>query len=338
MIAYIGVDVGEEHLDAWDESQRVLRRFRNTPEGVIQLCYWLERSHPGGTFQVVLEPTSVYHHHLVLALHQWGVAYTVINPRRTASFAQGEGSRAKTDKADARALGRMGAEKQLPPTLHLDAEREELKYLRRQVEWLQEQLQAARNRRDTMKRSPFVPDPVVANLDGVMRDLEQGVQDMEEEIKGWLKQHPHLQAEVRLVDTVKGIAWRTAVLIVSEFPAVQHCKDAKDWVAYAGLNPEVRQSGKSWAAALSRMGPAGIRKGLYWPAIVALRANPSIKSLGERLQAKGKLSKQIIVAGMAKLVRQSFAVLKSGKPFDPQWHLQGSIQQPHPTLDMQYGI
>lgn len=338
MITYIGVDVGEEHLDAWDEGQRVFRRFRNSPEGVRNLCSWLARSHPRGTFQVVLEPTSVYHHQVVLALHQRGVAYTVINPRRTASFAQGEGSRAKTDKADARALARMGAEKQLPPTVSLDAEREELKYLRRQVEWLQAQLQAARNRRDTLKRSPFVPDPVVANLDGVIRDLEQGVQAMEEAIKAWLKQHPHLQAEVRLVATVKGIGWRTAVLIVGEFPGVQHCQDAKDWVAYAGLHPEIRQSGKSWASVLSRMGPAVIRKGLYWPAIVALRANPSIKSLGERLGANGKRNKQIIVAAMTKLVRQAFAVLKAGTPFDPQWHLQGRRQKPHPTLDIQYGI
>lgn len=338
MTAYIGVDVGEGSLDAWDESVRVLRRFRNTPEGVIKLCAWLDRSHTRLTLQVILEPTSVYHHHLVLALHQRKVAYTVINPRRTASFAQGEGSRAKTDKADARALARMGAEKKLPATLHLDTEREELKYLRRQVEWLQEQLQAARNRRDTMKRSPFVPGAVVANLDGVIRDLEQGIPDLEEEIREWLKQHPHFQAEVRLVDTVKGIGWRTAVLIVGEFPGVQHCQDAKDWVAYAGLNPEIRQSGKSWGSVLSRMGPAGIRKGLYWPAIVALRANPSIKSLGERLGANGKLTKQIIVAAMTKLVRQSFAVLKAGQPFDPQWHLHGTRHRLHTTLDMQYGI
>lgn len=338
MMTYIGVDVGEASLDAWDSGPQVLRRFRNTPEGVRALCSWLDRNHPEGACQVVLEPTSVYHHHLVLALHQRGIAYTVINPRRTASFAQEQGSRAKTDPADARALARMGAEKQLPPTVYLEAEQEELKYLRRQVGWLQEQLQTARNRRGTLRRSPFVPEPVVANLDGVIRDLEQGIADMEAAIKEWLQEHPRFQAAVCLVSTVKGIGWRTAVLIVGEFPAVQHCGDAKDWVAYAGLNPEVRQSGKRWASVLSRMGAAGIRKGLYWPAIVALRANPAITRLHERLEAKGKANKQIIVAAMAKLVRQAFAVLKSGVPFDPTGQPPERRPSSEPALAIQYGI
>jgi transposase len=331
MTAYVGIDVGARLLDAWDEEAQRHRQVRNTPAGVRALCAWLGRNHPQGGVQAVVEPTSVYHHLLLTALDERGIAYTVINPRRTAVFAQEEGSRAKTDRADARALARMGAEKRLAPTLRLDAEREELKYLRRQAAWLREQLQEARNRRETMRRSPLVPEQVTASLDEVIRGLEQGIEAMEQELREWLAAHPGLQAELRLVATVKGIGWRTAVLIVAEFPSVQACPTAKAWVAYAGLNPAVRQSGKRWRAALSRMGPAGLRKGLYWPAIVALRANPAIACLGERLEARGKLSKQIIVAGMAKLVRQAFGVLKSGTPFDPHRGLR-------PALDGQHGI
>lgn len=55
------------------------------------------------------------------------------------------------------------------------------------------------------------------------------------------------------------------------------------------------------------------------PALVALRYNPTIRALGQRLKAKGRAGNYIVVAAMRKLLRQIFGVLKSGKPFDPNW-------------------
>lgn len=339
MMAYIGVDVGAQHLDVYDEGRQAERRFPNTATGVEKLVAWLERTHPDQQCQVILEPTSVYHQPLVLALQTRALPYTVINPRRTSAFAEGEGNRAKTDKVDARLLAQMGREKQLPPSPPPDQDRERLKYLRRQREWLREEAERVKNRRKTLARSPFVTAPVLDSLDRAMQDLEGQVGAMEAAIKAFLKAHPALQEEVKLVDSVKGIGYTTAVLLVSELPPAATCEDAKDWVAYSGLNPALKQSGKRWTAMLSRMGPAAVRKGLYWPAVAALRSNPVIQALGGRLEGRGKLGQQIIVAAMAKLVRQSFAVVKSGKPFDPTYHEhRGNLQRPGLRLAMQHGI
>ena len=54
------------------------------------------------------------------------------------------------------------------------------------------------------------------------------------------------------------------------------------------------------------------------PALSAMRYNPAIAALVDRLKAQGRLKgKQIVVAAMRKLLVICFGVLKSGKEFDP---------------------
>ena len=62
-----------------------------------------------------------------------------------------------------------------------------------------------------------------------------------------------------------------------------------------------------------------LRKALYLPAIVALRFNPLVKAMGTRLSANGKSKMLIVGAAMRKLLHLAFGVLKSGKPFDPNF-------------------
>jgi hypothetical protein len=58
---------------------------------------------------------------------------------------------------------------------------------------------------------------------------------------------------------------------------------------------------------------------LVLPAIVATQHNPVIKAVSERLRERGKCPMQIIGAAMRKLIHIAFGVLKSGKPFDPNY-------------------
>ena len=69
--------------------------------------------------------------------------------------------------------------------------------------------------------------------------------------------------------------------------------------AFAGLVPTIRQSGSSvrGRATLSKRGSPRLRHSLYFPAMTALRYNPLIKSLRERLLAKGKSKMLILGAG-----------------------------------------
>jgi transposase len=62
-----------------------------------------------------------------------------------------------------------------------------------------------------------------------------------------------------------------------------------------------------------------LRKALYFPAITALRFNPLIRALGLRLKEKGKPKMLIVGAAMRKLLHLAYGVLKSKRPFDPNF-------------------
>ena len=57
------------------------------------------------------------------------------------------------------------------------------------------------------------------------------------------------------------------------------------------------------------------------PAMTAWQHNPLIHEFCERLKANGKNGKAIVCAAMRKLLHIAFGVLKSGKPFDPNFRV-----------------
>jgi hypothetical protein len=66
------------------------------------------------------------------------------------------------------------------------------------------------------------------------------------------------------------------------------------------------------------IGNAVLRAALYMPALSAMRYNPAVVALVDRLKAQGRLKgKQIVIAAMRKLLVLCFGVLKTGKEFDP---------------------
>ena len=119
--------------------------------------------------------------------------------------------------------------------------------------------------------------------------------------------------------SIPGIGEITAAVILTELPGPEILRSAREAAAYAGLNPSLHSSASSLhrPAQLSRIGNAILRTELYYPAQAAMRHNPLVRALRERLKAQGRLQpKQILAAAMRKLLHLCFGVLKTGKPFD----------------------
>jgi hypothetical protein len=50
-------------------------------------------------------------------------------------------------------------------------------------------------------------------------------------------------------------------------------------------------------------------------AVAAMRSNPAVAALVERLKAKGKSGKLAVMAAMNKLIRICYGVIKTRRPF-----------------------
>jgi transposase len=110
---------------------------------------------------------------------------------------------------------------------------------------------------------------------------------------------------------------KTAARIIGELHDVSTFASSEAAAAYAGLSPAHRQSGVGAKRThLSKAGNAYLRKALYFPAIVAMRYNPPLRAMADRLASRGKPKMVIVGALMRKLITIAYAVLKSGQPFD----------------------
>ncbi|PKB79410.1 MAG: hypothetical protein BZY88_13280 [SAR202 cluster bacterium Io17-Chloro-G9] len=252
--------------------------------GIRGFLRWLSRSSYNGDWHLIVEPTSTYHHPLVHTLAAQGQAYTLINPAHTAAFAKVQGKRAKTDRVDARLLASLGESQQPEVTPPPEEDQEGLKSFRRHLGWLEKELRAARNRQETAAFSPWTPKEVLDSLGRTIQQLEEEIQRLRETMASQQAQNQEWTRQMDLLTSIPGVGERTATLLLAEMPSVTRCPSAGTWAAFCGLNPEPRQSGKSAYSRLSRKGTPRVRAGLYLPAVSALRWNPVVKALGDRLR------------------------------------------------------
>jgi transposase len=140
MMRFAGIDIGSErHMVAvLDEQGEVLCRsspFGEDATGYERLFELL--GSPDGCL-VALEATGHYWRNLFVALIAKSYVVAVLNPLRTARFAEGELRRTKTDAIDALGIARFAQQKRPRTTQLPDAPTEELRELERLRERLAE--------------------------------------------------------------------------------------------------------------------------------------------------------------------------------------------------------
>jgi transposase len=288
----------------------------NTATGFEQLRGWLSKQ---GIERVhaCLEATGTYGEALSFFLHEAGHIVSVINPAAVKAFAQSRLSRTKTDRVDAELIARFCLAQAPPAWTPLPQEVRELQALVRRLEALIEMRVAEENRLS----SGITVDSVRQSVQEHLTYLNTQINRNEELIREHINNHPGLKHQSELLDSIPGIAETTAALLLSEFPDIKQYRSARQVAAYAGLVPRERQSGTSvrGRVRLSKIGNARLRRALYFPAITALRCSPFFQAWAKGLAERGKCKMSVICAVMRKLLHLAYGVLKSGKPFDPEW-------------------
>ncbi len=94
---------------------------------------------------------------------------------------------------------------------------------------------------------------------------------------------PELDRRFRLMLTATGIGEISALQILGELAVLPDTLDARQWVAFSGLDPRLFKSGKSVEKRprISRGGSRHLCRALYMPALVALRRSLSAALLSK---------------------------------------------------------
>ena len=290
--------------------------FTNNVTGFAQLSDWLSKQGVK-CVHACLEATGTYGEALALHLYQAGHTVSVVNPAAIKAFAASRLSRTKTDRVDAELIARFCLAQVPAAWTPLPPEVRELQALVRRLESLIEMRVAEENRLSSGITVEVVRESVEAHL----AYLNEQIGRTQKLIRQHLKGHPTLKRHSELLDSIPGIAETTAALLLSEITDITQYRSARQVAAYASLVPRERQSGSSLRGRtrLSKIGNARLRKALYFPALIAIRCSPFFQQWAEGLLKRGKSKMSVICAVMRKLVHVAYGVLKTGKPFDPEW-------------------
>lgn len=314
----LGIDVSKVYYDVYLIGGETAGsgRFDNNIEGFEQLKKWLKQR-KAKEIHACLEATGRYGHELALWLHEQGHKVSLINPTRIKKYGESKLQRNKTDKADAKLIADFCLTQE--PTLWTPppVEYRELQALTRRLQMLVDNRTQEQNRVLSGVSSRVVLDSIQAHIDF----LNTQIQSLEEQIQAHIDQYPALKEQRELLVSIPGIAQKTAAKIMAELPDTSLFTSADQVVAYAGLCPQRHESGSSVRkpARLTKTGKQQLKIAIFFPSLCAMRFNPVISNLTQRLRQQGKPNKVIAGAAMRKMIRLVYGVLKSGQPFDPYY-------------------
>jgi transposase len=157
----------------------------------------------------------------------------------------------------------------------------------------------------------------------VYRSLRRNRKHLDKEIKGIEEQLLSLvkedqQAQLTLLRSVPGIGPKTALFLIVVTDGFSKFETASQLCSYVGITPTIRESGSSvrGRARISKVGNRKLRNLLFLCAFNACKHNRACRQLYERIVNKGKSKKLALIAVANKLLKQCFAIAKSGILYD----------------------
>lgn len=316
MTGFWGIDVAQAELVVASADASSTTTYPNTARGHAALV--ARFTAPGTALSVeliVLEATGGYERNLVAVLGAAALPVVVVNPRQVRDFAKATGRLAKTDAIDAHVLAEFGARVQperrpLPTT-----EQEELRALLLRAEQVQQMLVAEKTRL-LQALGRHDRQPLRKKIKRHIAFLERELHELDADLDDQLRQSPLWREQDDLLQSVPGIGSKTARTMLGHLPELGTVS-AAEISKLAGLAPMNRDSGMLRGKRRIGGGRARVRAALYMATLSAIRYNPRIRPLYERLVAAGKPRMVALVACMRKLLVILNAMLKTKTRWQP---------------------
>ncbi|WP_111708337.1 IS110 family RNA-guided transposase [Lutibacter citreus] len=309
-IKYFGIDISHLIFDVTD-SEGNYYQFKNTVSGFKKFVKLLKiNSH------CVMEATGYYHYQLAYYLLESGIKVSVENPLAVKRFIQMKLSKIKTDKSDSKLICEY-------------AKQVELKLWKgnskHQTECLQmTRLLAVYTKQSTMLKNKLHGEAVLGNpskavvssLNRSLKQVQKEMNTLEDKLMILVKE-VHRDVLTRL-KSIPGIGAKTSLMLVVLTDGFERFTSGSELCSYAGLTPVIRKSGSSvnGRSRISKIGNQKLRSLLFMCSFNACKYNKACRDIYERIVAKGKSKKLALIAVCNKLLKQAFAIAKSGLIYD----------------------
>lgn len=298
---FVGIDVSKHELVVAVHPLGETWSVPYEEEPLTTLCERLLALAPK---KVVLEATGGYEREACVVLAPGKLPVCVVNPRQVRAFAQAMGTLCKTDQVDAYVIARFAQAMQpevIPIPNALSEELSALVSRRRQLVLM-----------DSQEQNRLLQTPSArarADMEQHRKELAGHIATVNECIRGLIEQSPIWKEKENLLRTVPGVGEVTSLTLLSELPELGEWS-GKQMAKLVGVAPHSYESGTFQGKRRIFGGRASVRRPLYMATLAATKWNPVIRTVYERLLARGKAKKAALVACMRKLLVTLNAMLK----------------------------
>jgi transposase len=288
----VGIDVSAARLDCYRLDEDRHWQVANDATGWAALLAALRGAPPR---LIVLEATGKREQGVVRALAAAGMPPLVANPLAVRRFRQSWGTRAKTDRQDAKLLALYGERTRLEPTpVASDAlvELQELVARRTQLKKLQTQ---------ETNRGKTVGATVTASHDRLAAAVAAELVRVDAQLAARVAAMPVWQARAERLMSVPGIGLITATRVIAGLSELGQVS-RRTIAALVGVAPYANESGTTQGRRQIRGGRHPLRHGLFYATCTVVIREPTMRAHYQQLRARGKTHKQAIIACLRRLL------------------------------------
>jgi transposase len=300
-----GIDVGKRQLDVALHGHGDAMQASNTVAGISELVAWLKAREVG---RVGMEASGGYERAVRSALQAAGFEVVLHQPIEVRLFARLKRRRAKNDRLDAQLIAAATAQ---VDTVRAAQDPRLAELAERLTAYEQVTDQAAEMK--TFLEHVNLQD-VARAIRAQIRSLERLKAKLAAQVITTIKAHPDLAARLRLLISLPGAGPIVAASLLVRMPELGAMRRGQA-ASLIGVAPFDRDSGQFKGLRFIGGGRARPRRMLYLAAMAAKRCDPSLKAFAQRLLARGKPPKLVLVAVMRKLIEAANLVLSRGHPW-----------------------
>jgi len=310
---YVGIDISKDTFDVFD-NRIGHHQYSNDLKGFKLFTKSLQ-----GVSCCVMEATGCYHQRLAIYLFDNNIKVAVVNPLVIKRYTQMKLHHTKTDKSDAQMICNYAQEQSVSLWEPEPAYINQCNMLQSAVGLYFKQSTAIKNKLHSLESRGLKTGILVRSLKRQLKQLNKEIKILENEIEGLIKENnQQMYSNIR---SIPGVGKKTALLLIASTNGFKSFENHRQLSAFFGLAPTERTSGTSirGRSRISKAGNPKIRNYLFLCSFTAYKCNPQCQALYTRLVAKGKSKKLALIAVTNKLLKQAFAIAKSGINYDPNY-------------------
>lgn len=307
----VGIDVGKDELvvaTRHDNGTSTLPTpFPNTTLGLKRLLVHLRKSAIAPSDPILVESTGPYHVLTAQVLKTAGYNMKVVNPLHSKQIARLSVRKRKTDKVDAINLAFLASQNYGYAYIETKLQRQQ-KALIRHYYKVKTYAYKLRQHEDYLKTYCKLTFRQSETLGHAAQKLQAQI-----------VQSAATGNALRYLDSIPGISPFLGAVIMSELGDITRFDRIDHIIAFAGLDPQVRQSGgkPGISGKLSKRGSPILRTALYHAAMGAAASN-IFKPLYRQYRTRGLAHTEALIILSRKLLKISIALLKHRHTFNPE--------------------